>query len=64
MTLRYAFAYKNLLVQATPQMHREWRGSLDAPRKLYSVRKRSDSNKAPGRNGNQPYVMGATFFLL
>jgi len=36
--------------------HREWSGSSDAPRKLCSVRKRSDSNKAPSRNGNQPHV--------
>jgi len=35
----------------------EWSGSSDAPRKLCSVRKRSDSYKAPSRNGNQPHVV-------
>jgi len=35
----------------------EWSGSSDAPWKLCSVRKRSDSNKAPSRNGNQPHAM-------
>ncbi|MGY3187825.1 hypothetical protein ACVWXS_002530 [Lysinibacillus sp. TE18511] len=30
---------------------------IGRPRKLCSVRKRSVSNKAPSRNGNQPHVL-------
>ncbi|KOS62908.1 hypothetical protein AN161_11405 [Lysinibacillus sp. FJAT-14222] len=45
----------NILLARDPAAKRS--GSSDAPRKLCSVRKRSDSNKAPSRNGNQPHVM-------
>ncbi|WP_175401722.1 hypothetical protein [Lysinibacillus xylanilyticus] len=30
---------------------------------VLSVRKRSDSNKAPSRNGNQPHVLVMNHFL-
>ncbi|MGA3676531.1 hypothetical protein ACPCXF_15725 [Lysinibacillus agricola] len=45
----------NILLARDPAAKRS--GSSDAPRKLCSVRKRSDSNKAPSRNGNQPHAM-------
>jgi len=44
----YAFAQKTSAASS---------GSLDAPGKLYSVRKRSGSYKASSRNGNQRHVM-------
>ncbi|MGE7941600.1 hypothetical protein ACQKNB_05880 [Lysinibacillus xylanilyticus] len=51
----------NILLPRDPAAKRS--GSSDAPRKLCSVRKRSDSNKAPSRNGNQPHVMVFTKFI-
>ncbi|MGY3186706.1 hypothetical protein [Lysinibacillus sp. TE18511] len=45
----------NILLPRDPAAKRS--GSSDAPRKLCSVRKRSGSNKAPSRNGNQPHAM-------
>ncbi|MFB7156518.1 hypothetical protein [Lysinibacillus sp. NPDC056232] len=51
----------NIVLARDPAAKRS--GSSDAPKKLCSVRKRSDSNnKAPSRNGNQPYVMIISYY--
>ncbi|MGE7943907.1 hypothetical protein ACQKNB_17650 [Lysinibacillus xylanilyticus] len=45
----------NIVLARDPAARRS--GSSDAPRKLCSARKRSVSNKAPSRNGNQQHVI-------